>query len=107
MQVYNTTQLQKVVEASTSLTVPQEITKAIADLVKAEKAAKEMKERLRELMEQNSVTKWECDEFTASIGKESTSTTFDSTSFKKAYPELYKKYSKQTTRKGAFKISAK
>lgn len=107
MQVYNTTQLQKVVEASTSLTVPQEITKAIADLVKAEKAAKEMKERLRELMEKNNVTKWECDEFTASIGKESTTTTFDSTSFKKAYPELYKKYSKQTTRKGSFKISAK
>ena len=55
MQVYNTTQLQKVVEASTSLTVPQEITKAIAELVRAEKAAKEMKERLRELMEKNNV----------------------------------------------------
>lgn len=107
MQVYDTTQLQKVVETSTSLVVPQEITKAIADLLIAEKKAKEMKERLRELMEQNSVTKWECDEFTASIGKESTTTTFDSTSFKKAYPELYKKYSKQTTRKGSFKISAK
>jgi len=107
MQVYDTTQLQKVVETSTGLVVPQEITKAIADLLIAEKKAKEMKERLRELMEQNSVTKWECDEFTASIGKESTTTTFDSTSFKKAYPELYKKYSKQTTRKGSFKISAK
>lgn len=108
MQVFETTQLvNKVVETSSSLTVPQEITKAIADLLKAEKKAKEMKERLRELMEQNSVTKWECDEFTASIGKESTTTTFDSTSFKKAYPELYKKYSKQTTRKGSFKISAK
>lgn len=107
MQVYNTTQLQKVVEASTSLTVPQEITKAIADLVKAEKAAKEMKERLRELMEKNNVTKWECDEFTASIGKASESTTFDSTSFKQAYPALYKQFSKKTTRKGSFKITAK
>lgn len=107
MQVYNTTQLQKVVEASTSLTVPQEITKAIADLVKAEKAAKEMKERLRSLMEQNNVSKWECDEFSASIGKESKSTTFDSKALKEADPETYKKYLKTTTRKGSFKITAK
>ena len=107
MQVYNTTQLQKVVETSTGLVVPQEITKAIADLVKAEKAAKEMKERLRSLMEQNNVTKWECDEFTASIGKESKATTFDSKAFEKADPETYKKYLKTTTRKGSFKITAK
>ena len=107
MQVYDTTQLQKVVETSTGLVVPQEITKAIADLVKAEKVAKEMKERLRSLMEQNNVTKWECDEFTASIGKESKATTFDSKAFEKADPETYKKYLKTTTRKGSFKITAK
>ena len=107
MQVYDTTQLQKVVETSTSLVVPQEITKAIAELVRAEKAAKEMKERLRSLMEQNNVTKWECDEFTASIGKESKATTFDSKAFEKADPETYKKYLKTTTRKGSFKITAK
>jgi len=107
MQVYDTTQLQKVVETSTSLVVPQEITKAIADLVKAEKAAKEMKERLRSLMEQNNVTKWECDEFTASIGKDSKATTFDSKALKEADPETYKKYLKTTTRKGSFKITAK
>ena len=107
MQVYDTTQLQKVVETSTGLVVPQEITKAIADLVKAEKVAKEMKERLRSLMEQNNVTKWECDEFTASIGKESKATTFDSKALEKADPETYKKYLKTTTRKGSFKITAK
>lgn len=107
MQVYDTTQLQKVVETSTGLVVPQEITKAIADLVKAEKAAKEMKERLRSLMEQNNVTKWECDEFTASIGKESKATTFDSKALEKADPETFKKYLKTTTRKGSFKITAK
>ena len=66
-----------------------------------------MKERLRELMETNGVTKWECDSFTASIGKESTATTFDSTALKKADPETYEKYLKTTTRKGAFKITAK
>jgi hypothetical protein len=108
MQAYNTQQLaNKVVETSTGLVVPQEITKAIADLVKAEKAAKEMKERLRSLMEQNNVTKWECDEFTASIGKESKATTFDSKALEKADPETYKKYLKTTTRKGSFKITAK
>ena len=107
MQVYNTTQLQKVVEQTTNLAVPTEITSAIADLLRAEKLAKTMKEKLRELMEQNGVTKWECDEFTASISKESTTTTFDTTSFKKAYPEIYNQYSKQTTRKGSFKITAK
>ncbi len=108
MQVFNTQQLvNKVEDTSTSLVVPQEITKAIADLVKAEKAAKEMKERLRELMEKNNVTKWECDEFTASIGKESKANTFDSKAFEKADPETYKKYLKTTTRKGSFKITAK
>lgn len=108
MQVYNTQQLvNKVVKTSSNLTVPQEITKAIADLLRAEKIAKTMKERLRELMEQNNVTKWECDEFTASIGKESTTTTFDSTAFKKEHPEMYKEFTKTSTRKGSFKITAK
>jgi len=96
------------VEATSSaLTVPQEITTAIANLVRAEKIAKDMKERLRALMEANGVTKWECDAFVASIGKESTATTFDSTAFKKADPETYNKYTKTTTRKGSFTIKAK
>lgn len=108
MQVF-TAQPEMVQPVSTSgnLIVPQEITTAISNLVKAEKAAKAMKERLRELMEQNNVTKWECDEFTASIGKESKATTFDSKAFEKADPETYKKYLKTTTRKGSFKITAK
>ena len=92
---------------SEALVVPSEITTAIANLVKAEKAAKVMKEKLRELMEANGVTKWECDDFIASIGKESTATTFDSTALKKADPETYNKYLKTTTRKGSFKITEK
>lgn len=93
--------------ADTSLVVPSEITTAIANLVKAEKAAKEMKEKLRALMEANGVTKWECDAFTASIGKESTTNTFDTTAFKEADPDTYIKYLKKTTRKGSFTIKAK
>ena len=92
---------------SEALVVPPEITTAIANLVKAEKAAKLMKDKLRELMEANGVTKWECDDFIASIGKESTATTFDSTALKKADPETYNKFLKTTTRKGSFTIKAK
>jgi hypothetical protein len=90
-----------------ALMVPPEVTTAIANLLKAEKAAKEMKERLRELMENNNVTKWECDDFVASIGKASTATTFDAKALEAADPETYKKYLKTTTRKGSFKITAK
>ena len=90
-----------------ALMVPPEITTAIANLLKAEAAAKEMKERLRELMEANNITKWECDDFVASISKASVATSFDSAAFKKADPETYEKYLKTTTRKGSFKITAK
>lgn len=95
------------VSTSGNLIVPQEITTAIANLVKAEKAAKAMKEKLRELMEAAGVTKWECDEFTATIGKPSETTTFDSTAFKKANPDLYSQFTKTTTRKGSFTIKSK
>ena len=90
-----------------ALMVPPEITTAIANLLRAEAAAKEMKERLRELMEANNITKWECDAFVASIGKASTATSIDSKALKEAEPEIFKKYSKTTTRKGSFKIDAK
>lgn len=96
-----------VVSNSKDLAVPVEITTAIANLVKAEAAAKLMKEKLRELMEANGVTKWECDVFTASIGKASTATSFDAKALEAADPETYKKYLKTTTRKGSFTIKAK
>ena len=100
-------EVKPVVTNSKDLAVPSEITTAIANLVKAEKAAKEMKEKLRELMEAKGITKWECDEFTASIGSASVATTFDSKAFEAADPETYKKYLKTTTRKGSFTIKAK
>ena len=89
------------------LAVPQEITAAIANLLYAEKAAKLMKERLRELMEQNGVSKWECDEFTATIGKASTAATFDSKALKAAEPEIYDRYTKTIERKGSFTLKLK
>ena len=92
---------------SEALAVPTDVVAAITDLLRAEKAAKAMKEKLRELMEAAGVTKWECPEFTATIGKASETTTFDAKALEKADPETYKKYLKTTTRKGSFKITAK
>lgn len=99
--------VETVAATSSELAVPIEITQAIRALHKAEKAAKSMKEKLRELMEENGITKWECPEFTATIGKDSTTTTFDSAAFKKADPDTYKQFTKQTTRKGSFTLKLK
>lgn len=90
-----------------SLIVPQELTKAIASFLDAERAAKEMKERLRELMEEHGVTKWECDDFVATIGKPSSSSVFDSKAFKEDHPDEYDKYLKTSERKGSFTVRLK
>ena len=103
MQVYaEKVEEVKQTESDSSLVVPSDVVTAIATLLKAEKAAKAMKERLRELMEAAGVSKWECDQFTATIGKASESTTFDSKLFQADHPDLYKQYLKKTTRKGSF-----
>jgi len=85
-----------------ALAVPMEVVNTITILLRAEKAAKAMKEKLRELMEAAGVTKWECPEFTATIGKPSETTTFDSKAFQADHPDLYEQYLKTTTRKGSF-----
>lgn len=95
------------VATSSDLAVAQEITSAIAAMLKAEQAAKEMKEKLRKLMEEHGISKWENDEFTATIGKESTATTFDSAAFKKADPDTYAQYTKTTKKKGSFILKLK
>lgn len=103
MQVYaEKVEEVKQTESDSSLVVPSDVVTAIATLLKAEKADKAMKEKLRELMEDAGVSKWECDQFTATIGKASESTTFDSKAFQADHPDLYKQYLKKTTRKGSF-----
>ena len=103
MQVYaEKVEEVKQTESNSSLVVPSDVVTAIATLLRAEKAAKAMKEKLRELMEAAGVSKWECDQFTATIGKASESTTFDSKAFQADHPDLYKQYLKKTTRKGSF-----
>lgn len=95
-------------EKEQSLVVPQELTKAIADILYAEKQAKEAKEKLRALMEDHGITKWECNEFKASIGQSSESVGFDKDRFEKDHPDLYKEYNnKKTVRKGSFSVKLK
>lgn len=104
MQVTDTT---PVVATQADLAVPQQITAAIANLLHAEQAAKLMKERLRELMEQHNITKWECDEFTATIGKASSSTSLDSKALKAAEPDIYDRYTRTIEKKGSFTLKLK
>lgn len=92
---------------NSDLVVAQEITTAIANLLKAEKAAKSMKEKLRELMEANGVTKWENNEFTATIGKPSKSSNFDSKALAKDDPDTYEKYLRTIEKKGSFSVKLK
>lgn len=95
-------EVKPVATTTDALAVPVDVVSAITALLRAEKAAKAMKEKLRELMEAAGVTKWECPEFTATIGKPSETTTFDSKAFQADHPDLYEQYLKTTTRKGSF-----
>jgi len=104
MQVEETTE---VIATAQDIAAPANIIKAVADLLRAEKAAKDMKEHLRELMEQNGVTKFECDEFTATIGKPSVSTSFDNKAFKKDHADLFSQYTKEISKKGSFTLKLK
>ena len=104
MQVFaaKVEEVKPVATTTDALAVPVDVVSAITTLLRAEKVAKAMKEKLRELMEAAGVTKWECPEFTATIGKPSETTTFDSKAFQADHPDLYEQYLKTTTRKGSF-----
>lgn len=104
MQVFasKVEEVKPVATTTDALAVPVDVVSAITTLLRAEKAAKAMKEKLRELMEAAGVTKWECPEFTATIGKPSETTTFDSKAFQADHPDIYEQYLKTTTRRGSF-----
>lgn len=103
MQVADPVQVQR--QQAAALMVPAEVTTAIARLLQAEREAKEMKNRLEQLMRDNGVTKWECDEFTATIGKDSTTTRLDSKALRNEFPDIYEQFTTTAPRKGAFKIT--
>lgn len=94
-----------VVADESALVVPQEITSAIAELLRVEKVAKDMKERLKELMEENGIKKWECDAFVATYTPAGVTSKFDSTAFKKDYPDLYDEYVRECERKSSIRTT--
>lgn len=94
-----------VVADESALVVPQEITSAIAGLLRIEKVAKEMKERLKELMEENGIKKWECDAFVATYTPAGVTSKFDATAFKKDHPDLYDEYVRESERKSSIRTT--
>lgn len=101
MQVAETTE---VVATAEDLAIGQDFIGEVVKILEYEAKAKELKENLRAIMEKNGVSKFECDQFTASIGKESVQERFDSKAFKEAEPELYKQFVKKSQVKGKFTV---
>lgn len=59
---------------------------------------KELKENLKEAMEQRGVKSFACDGLSATYFEETTTNKFDTTRFKKECPEIYENYLKETKR---------
>ena len=89
------------------LAIEPDFISAVVEILQAEERAKTLKEELRAMMEKNNVTKFECDQFSASIGKPSTREDFDKKKFQETNPELYKEYLKTTNVKGKFTLKLK
>jgi len=89
------------------LAIGQDFISEVVKILEYEAKAKELKDRLRATMEANNVTKFECDLFSASIGKSSTREDFDKKAFQEANPELYKQYMKTASVKGKFTLKLK
>lgn len=70
----------------------------------ADAKLKEMKPLLRKAMEENGIKTWDSGLFKATIVKDSMTTCFDSSRFKKDYPDLYDQYLIQKPRVGGFSI---
>ena len=104
MQVSDVTE---VVATASDLAIGQDFIGEVVKILEYENKAKELKEKLRSMMEKNGVTKFDCDQFTASIGKSSEQERFDSKTFKEAEPELYQQYVKKSQVKGKFTVKLK
>ncbi len=96
------------VEAHAKALIGDDIITAIANVLEAEKTAKEMKQKLKEAMIDNGITKWECDKFTATIAKDSVTHSFDKKQLAIEHPEIdLSKYDKTSTKTGSFTIKLK
>lgn len=73
----------------------------------AEAKLEEAKTALRAAMTAHNVRTFDFGTFSATISADSMSTSFDTKSFKKEHPELYKKYATSKSKKGSFTIKLK
>ena len=96
-----------VVATEKDLAIEEDFIGEVAKILEYEAKAKELKEQLRAMMEKNGVSKFECDLFSASIGKPSKREDFDKKAFQEANPELYKQYTKTSSVKGKFTLKLK
>lgn len=83
----------------------------VRDVLEEEKAVAERKKdltgRVKAFMEENRLTKWDNDFFSATIVAAGTSVTFDTTAFRKANPELYGQFTRTTAKKSSIRIQSK
>lgn len=96
------------------LIIAKDVIKKIKDLeAKAKLIAekeKEFKNNIKEIMEEKGILGYESPDKTLKITRipKTTSTGFNSDSFKKDYPDLYKKYyNKETQKSGSIRITVR
>jgi predicted phage-related endonuclease len=91
------------------ITVAQEIVKQIVEFekekLKMDLIQKDLKEKLKEAMENNNVTKLEFGELKVSYRNASTRTSVDSKKLKEDLPDIYEEYSKTSNVSSSISIS--
>lgn len=91
------------------IVVAQEVVNQIVEFnkekLKMDLIEKELKEKLKEAMENNNVTKLEFGELKVSYRNASTRTTVDSKKLKEELPDIYEEYSKTSNVSSSISIS--
>lgn len=96
-----------VAKEESSLAVPVDLCETIAEFLRFEKAVKDLKEKLKVMLEEHGVKRWECDAFTATITPAGKTSKFDSKAFAKDHPDLYDEYMGESERKSSIRITLK
>lgn len=82
-------------------------TSLLKTVKETEAKLEETKTALKAAMTQHNVKTYDFGRFSATIGADSMTTSFDTKGFKRDHPELYEKYSTQKAKKGSFTIKLK
>lgn len=96
-----------VAQEESSLAVPVELCETIAEFLRYEKAVKDLKEKLKVMLEEHNIKKWECDSFSATITPPGKVSKFDSKAFAKDHADLYDEYMRESDRKSSIRFTLK